>query len=368
MYRSIQTVKADAARKYYPELGEDILWAVLSSGINARHPHFEAHDNLGGPAEDLHRDFTEDDPSIDSALDDPIGHGTQCAGILAGGLDPAFPRDRLEVYENTDTGSGEVTLARADVEPADISGLAPRCRLVSLRVLDGQGQGSTVTSIRALRYVRRDVNADGRLLRIHGVLVPVGWEFDPARFACGASPLCQEVERLVGSGVTVVVAAGNTGYAPINSIQRITTTGHLLTINDPGNAEAAITVGSTHRDMPHRFGVSYFSSKGPTADGRSKPDVVAPGEKVVSCAAGRALTNTPTELDNGAVYVENSGTSIASAHVAGVIAAFLSIHREFIGQPADVKRIILNSATSLGRREEFQGRGLVDLMRAIQSV
>jgi hypothetical protein len=45
----------------------------------------------------------------------------------------------------------------------------------------------------------------------------------------------------------------------------------------PGNAELAITVGSTHRDMPHVYGVSYFSSKGPTGDGRMKPDLVAPG-------------------------------------------------------------------------------------------
>ena len=59
-----------------------------------------------------------------------------------------------------------------------------------------------------------------------------------------------------------------------------------LTINDPGNADLAITVGSTHRDMPHVYGVSYFSSKGPTGDGRLKPDLVAPGEKIISCAAG----------------------------------------------------------------------------------
>ena len=57
-----------------------------------------------------------------------------------------------------------------------------------------------------------------------------------------------------------------------------------VTINDPGNADLAITVGSTHRDMPHVYGVSYFSSKGPTGDGRLKPDLVAPGEKIISCA------------------------------------------------------------------------------------
>jgi subtilisin family serine protease len=146
-----------------------------------------------------------------------------------------------------------------------------------------------------------------------------------------------------------------------------------LTINDPGNAEAAITVGSTHRDMPHIYGVSYFSSKGPTGDGRLKPDLVAPGEKIVSCQAGsgaggsvgaaRAPANAIT-----AYYKEDSGTSMAAPHVSGAIAAFLSIRREFIGRPERVKEIFMSSATDLRRDRYFQGSGLVDLMRAIQSV
>src|SRR4030095_2408973 len=67
--------------------------------------------------------------------------------------------------------------------------------------------------------------------------------------------------------------------------------GLTMTINDPGNAALAITVGATHRDMPHTYGVSYFSSKGPTGDGRLKPDLVAPGERIPSAAAGKALTS-----------------------------------------------------------------------------
>jgi hypothetical protein len=96
------------------------------------------------------------------------------------------------------------------------------------------------------------------------------------------SPLCVEVERLIKSGVVVVVAAGNTGYGYVQAQGKPTaaTAGLDLTINDPGNADLAITVGSTHRDMPHIYGVSYFSSKGPTGDGRMKPDLVAPGERL----------------------------------------------------------------------------------------
>jgi subtilisin family serine protease len=231
----------------------------------------------------------------------------------------------------------------------------------------------------------------------------------------------------VRSGVVVVVASGNTGYGITQiSATKSVSSGLDLSINDPGNADLAITVGSTHREMPHVYGVSYFSSKGPTGDGRMKPDLIAPGEKIISCdsdqrrlakglktaasMADAALAQTrppvtenpePTPVEaianlrtasvagTGAVspataaasenptsskksvyglYREDSGTSMAAPHVSGVIAAFLSVRPEFIGQAERVKQIFLSTATDLGRAPYFQGRGLVDLMRAIQSV
>ena len=137
--------------------------------------------------------------------------------------------------------------------------------------------------------------------------------------------------------------------------------------------QAAITVGSTHREMPHTYGVSYFSSKGPTGAGRAKPDLLAPGERILSAATGRMRDAVAELSDNGGgagpvCYAESSGTSMAAPHVSGAIAAFLSIRREFIGRPERVKKIFMDSATDLGRVRDFQGRGLVDLMRAIQSV
>src|SRR5580765_8110902 len=136
-------------------------------------------------------------------------------------------------------------------------------------------------------------------------------------------------------------------------------------INDPGNAALAITVGSTHRDSPHQYGVSFFSSKGPTGDGRLKPDLVAPGERILAPAAG-ALRAHASGKDWD--YLEDSGTSMAAPHVSGAIAAFLSVRNEFIGEPDRVKEIFVQSAVDLKRVRDFQGNGLVDLLHALQSV
>jgi serine protease AprX len=381
---SCSTVKADAARRSYGASGRGITWAVIDSGIDADHQHFRTHDTLGGDVASLHRDFTlPGRPERGAALRDGFGHGTHVGGIIAGGLrDLPDGRSRarqrpvdLRVVERVvdPNQPGLPRLHQRDVDPAALAGMAPECKLVSLKALDDNGGGSSMNVVRALEYVRKELNGSGKLLRVQGVNLSLGYEFDAKWFACGQSPICAEVDRLVRSGVVVVVAAGNTGYGSLSSFQRQTDVGLTMTINDPGNAELAITVGATHRDMPHTYGVSYFSSKGPTGDGRAKPDLVAPGERITSCAAGKALASVspdapPPDPEKVAVYVEDSGTSMAAPHVSGAIAAFLSIRREFIGQPDRVKRIFMDSATSLGRERYFQGNGLVDLMRAIQSV
>jgi subtilisin family serine protease len=414
--QSVATIKADAALRSFEASGVAVTWAVLDSGVDAAHLHFgtDSDHALKDPwVSHLHRCFvpTEDgvleDPDeepdqgplspeergrrvkrhVEKALIDPFGHGTHVAGIITGRVPDDVETIVLDRIDRMEAGSEKdnlpkrtrVTKERAvrdKREKQRFHGVAPNCRIVSLRVLDEKGGGRSSNIVRALEYIREKLNDNPKMLRVHGVNLSVGYEFDAEMFACGQSPLCTEVNRLVQSGVVVVTAAGNTGYSALTANNRTTKVGLSNTINDPGNADLAITVGSTHRESPHTFGISYFSSKGPTGDGRLKPDLVAPGERIISCAAGKkkelALSQreqpAPATNREPAYYVDDSGTSMAAPHVSGAIAAFLSIRREFIGRPLEVKRIFLENATPLGRERYFEGHGLLDLMRAIQSV
>lgn len=423
MYRSLPTIKANAARRSYEAEGQGIVWAVIDSGIADEHPHFARYRTLTAESvTNLHRSFVPESRELDgiamepqelpdpdepgigkdertrrielhhtAALKDEFGHGTHVAGIVAGAAPLSGPAGQVRLFERVDRPNerGELERTSAVMTPFNdlehLHGVAPRCHLVSLKVLDDVGEGRSSDLIRALEYVREKLNDNPKLMRVHGVNLSLGYEFDAEMFACGQSPLCAEVDRLVQSGVVVVAAAGNTGYGSVAASARTTKVGLSNTINDPGNAELAITVGATHRDSPYMYGVSYFSSKGPTGDGRLKPDLVAPGERITSCGAGRrreeairsadvheSLANVDSDGHEQVVphadYMEDSGTSMAAPHVSGAIAAFLSIRREFIGKPREVKQIFTTTASPLGRERYFEGHGLVDLVRAIQSV
>jgi subtilisin family serine protease len=358
IWRSVPTVKADACRRAFAADGKGILWAVLDSGIDARHPHFDKHENLKKlPPPVTHMDFTADPPAkVDDPTDD-YGHGTHVAGIIAGELDGTAPQPPVAIARERDA-TGKITY-QMQTDFGTVAGVATECKLASFKVLDKNGTGLVSNVIAAIEKIQ-EINGYGREIIIHGVNLSLGYDFEAEWFACGQSPVCVEVDRLVRSGVCVVIAAGNTG-------QKL-----ALTINDPGNAELAITVGATHRDMPHTYGVSYFSSKGPTGDGRRKPDLLAPGEKIVSCGAGPDLNTFKTKAgvgsQDGAYYIERTGTSMAAPHVSGIIAGLLSVRGEFIGRPMDIKKILMDNATDLGRDPVFQGRGLIDMMRAIQAI
>ena len=106
-----------------------------------------------------------------------------------------------------------------------ISGVAPKCKLVSMKVVADQtvtdddkgirqvaGQGKVSWILQAIEQIQQ-WNQHGKRLLIHGVNMSLGYEFDPRWFGCGQSPICVEVNRLVKSGVAVVVSAGNAGYS-----------------------------------------------------------------------------------------------------------------------------------------------------------
>jgi hypothetical protein len=88
--------------------------------------------------------------------------------------------------------------------------------------------------------------------------------------------------------------------------------------------------------------------------------VVAPGERICSC---NSRFRGQDDL-----YYNESGTSMAAPHVSGLLAAFLSVRREFRGRPDEVKQILLQSCTDIGRDRYHQGRGIPNLMQMLLTV
>jgi subtilisin family serine protease len=320
-----------------------ICWAVLDTGIHADHPHFDAHKNVreqwdctkrGAPTQHL--------PGADGFANlDGNGHGTHVAGII----------------------SGERTATDKDGRKHAFAGMAPRCSLIGLKVLDNRGNGNDSWIIKALDLVAAMNEKAGKLV-VHGLNLSLGGGFDPSAFGCGHTPLCQEIRRLWQQGVLVCLAAGNEGYAVLNSAEGEIPTNMDLSIGDPANLEEAIAVGSVHKTNPHTYGISYFSSRGPTADGRRKPDVVAPGEKILSARHDwKQPASSGSEMDD--LYVSMSGTSMATPHVSGMLAAFLSLRREFIGYPDRVKALLMEGCIDLRRDQYMQGAGLPNLIKML---
>ena len=399
VYESRLIVKADAATQVFKISCEGLLWAVVDSGVDATHPAFGGDKDVADSRIVKTFDFTRlkdllytaaadrdaestgkleaeicRDAGLDaqqwidlkrnlqtrlvsgrffewellerilriehttSAYRPPENqHGTHVAGILAADWDRS---------EDTTTPN------RGGVGPKDIKGICPDLQIYDLRVFNADGVGDEFSILAALQYIRY-LNANKDTVSVHGVNMSFSLKHSVDSYACGATPVCEECTRLNGAGVVVVTAAGNRGY----QTETVDGLGGYsdISITDPGNAEDAITVGSTHRLMPHKYGVSYFSSRGPTGDGRCKPDLLAPGEKIVSTIPG----GKKAALD---------GTSMAAPHVSGAAALLMARHRELIGKPARIKEILCSTATCLGRDKAFQGAGLLDILRALQSV
>lgn len=160
----------------------------------------------------------------------------------------------------------------------------------------------------------------------------------PANNPISSDPLVKAVNEAVKAGLTVVVAAGNSGP-------------NAQTILSPGNSSAAITVGAVD-DRSVKAGNTYsiapFSSRGPTKEGLRKPDVVAPGVSI------KSLSNTDG-------YKTLSGTSMATPVVTGSLALLLS-KNESLG-PKELKSEIIKSCTSLHEKPDNQGAGIINMSK-----
>lgn len=402
--RSVPSVKGDAARTLFNVRCDNIKWAVLDSGIDGTHPAFndakgksriikafdfsnirkivsldnldtdtqefkerlgelllgkekklsqkEATRRLKELAEDadndrpIHWELVEPFIRIDpmDPKTPPSGHGTHVAGIIGacrGGTSEAVPATE---GERADSGG----------ESKYVDGMCPDIKLYDFRVLSKSLEDTEFAIIAALQYIRY-LNERHNYLSVHGANLSLSIPHDVRNFACGRTPICNECERLVESGVVVVAAAGNLGYQRFETRDGSYEGYTAFSITDPGNADGVITVGATHRFKPHTYGVSFFSSRGPTGDGRLKPDLVAPGERILSCLPNK---------DWGGL----DGTSMAAPHVSGAAAMLMARYTELIGEPRRIKRILCESATDLGRERSFQGNGMLDVLRAFQKI
>lgn len=397
VWRSTMAVKADAARRLFEIDCKDVAWAVIDSGIDAQHPAFRLRDEKGEADSNPLKtrvaatyDFTlirylltpelpaKVRPSQKKCLDKarrklkdhPEGVKQLRRSLQSGReVDWELLKPLIEVPHDKDYfaptnahGTHVAGILAADWHTDDkdaqidhpFKGVCPDIKLYDLRVLDDDGTGDEFSVIAAMQFVRY-LNLHKDLMLIQGINLSLSIKHDVANYACGRTPVCEEASRLVGAGVVVVAAAGNQGYLYFLTASGSEEGYRSISITDPGNTEGVITVGATHRESPHTFGVSYFSSRGPTGDGRLKPDLVAPGEKIVS---------TIPLGDNKRM----DGTSMAAPHVSGVAALLLARYPELVGQPDRIKEILCKTATDLGRERYFQGAGMVDALRAIQSV
>jgi hypothetical protein len=334
--RSPAVLGVNAAANSYQALGHNVVWAVLDTGCRSDHPHFVNADRPPTIIDVLDCTTSDSRPvSISNVRrQDEHGHGSHVAGIIAG---EGVMGDRK------------------------YASMAPRARLLVYKVLNKRGEGDDSWIIKALDDIyRRNSNASG--LKVHGVNLSLGGPFDTTVFGCGFSPICMELRDLWRQGVVVCTAAGNEGTIEVETTDGAFDLNTSLSIGDPANLEDSIAVGSVHSDKPYLYGISRFSSRGPTTDGRLKPDVVAPGERIFSCNFAYSATGKRSRLDP---YIPESGTSMACPHVSGLIAAFLSVRQEFMGRPDDVKRILLENCNDLRRDRYHQGAGVPNLVKML---
>lgn len=400
VWKSSLAVKADAARRLFHVSCKGLRWAVLDSGIDATHRAFRRRDEDGKQYESWWDGAkktqrtriveTYDFTRLRSLLDPEAGAPRDNSGAIRfTAEDRRRRKELLDLRKQVEEGrmldwDRLAELIRVPVAPGyppprnphgthvagilaadwriedglpedyDLLGMCPDLELIDLRVLDDSGQSDEFTVLAALQFIRH-LNGNQVKPYVHGVNLSLSLYHNVMNYACGCTPVCEECHRLLSTGTVVVAAAGNEGHTSLLTSKGSSDAYQDISITDPGNAEGVITVGATHRNRPFTYGVSYFSSRGPTGDGRLKPDLVAPGEKIT----GPVLDDDLDTLD---------GTSMAAPHVSGAAAMLMARHDELIGNPARIKKILCDTATDLGRERHFQGHGMLDVLRALQSV
>lgn len=392
---SVASVKGDAARRLFSIDCSAITWAIVDSGINGRHDAFldasgresrvRSAFDFTGIREIVSLDNLRDVPARRARLsqllhDDLLKKPTEKQALellteLAQDARKRRPvnwelvRPFVEIKTETrprmsDHGThvagivgagktGAMAIHAAGNVPDLVEGLCPEINLMDFRVLGPDRKKTEFAIIAALQFIRF-LNDQTDYMAVHGANLSLSIPHEVRNYACGKTPICLECERLVDSGVLVVAAAGNRGYHSFQTADGPFDGYAAFSVTDPGNADGVLTVGSTHRSAPHTYGVSFFSSRGPTGDGRPKPDIVAPGERI----------RAPFRDGLG----DMDGTSMAAPHVSGAAAMLMARYAELIGQPRRVKEIICKSATDLGRERSFQGAGMLDVLRALQSI
>ncbi|HVF06824.1 MAG TPA: S8 family peptidase [Frankiaceae bacterium] len=253
---------------------------------------------------------------------DRYGHGTFLAGLMA--------------------GNGAASGGR-------FAGIAPDAQIVSLKIAGKNGAADVSKVLAAIQWVvsfREQYGIDVLNLSL-GTNSKVSPQYDPLNYA---------VQQAWKSGIAVVVAAGNTG-------------GAQGTISKPGDDPYVITVGAVDdRETPALDDdrLPNFSARGPVTDGLLswvKPDVVAPGARVISLrTAGSHIDEVagPGVFAGTAFagYRRGSGTSMSAAIVSGAVALLLERHPTWT--PNRVKYALTATATKVAARDPNQvGAGLV---------
>jgi serine protease AprX len=298
---------------------EDLSGTVRQySFLNGAFPHPE----IDGSEIDAYNQ----DPRVDG-----YGHGTHVAGIVAG----------------NGRGSG-----------GQFRGPAPETTILSLQVLDADGHGQMSDVMAALDWLLQY----GSHFNVSVANLSLG---KPITESYATDPLVAAVDAVWDSGIVVVVAAGNFGRHG------------YFSITSPGNSRKVITVGSltdngTGEDFSDDY-ASTYSSRGPTAvDHVVKPDLVAPGNRVVAALSGNAKLAT---LLPGYVvacsattacaddYIALSGTSMATPVVASAVA--LMLQKDPTLSPATIKARLMRSTHKLGESPVVVGTGLLDIDAAL---